>query len=138
MLDVQAHTDASSAGLWAVVSDLTAWPQHLPTVDALTPLQTTEPAVGARYRVRQPGLPPATWRITEWEPLRGFTWVSRTVGLTTTATHHIVADEDGCALRLTLDWRGPLAWLVRRRWAGLGTDYLTTEATTFAAMAARP
>ena len=136
MLTHAATSAASPAQVWTVLSDLALWPARLPTVKALTPLDGPEPAVGRRYRLRQPGLAPATWRVTRWEPGRGFTWVSRMPGVTTTATHDLTPTESGgTTISLGIAWDGPLAGLVRRRFSTLTQENLATEATTFSALA---
>jgi hypothetical protein len=136
MLTHTATSAASPAQVWTVLSDLAQWPARLPTVDALTPLDGPEPAVGRRYRLRQPGLATATWRVTRWEPGRGFTWVSRMTGVTTTATHDLTpTGGGGTSISLGIAWDGPLAGLVRRSFSTLTQEYLATEATTFTALA---
>ena len=78
MIDVTRESTAPVDRLWSTISDVRHWPQWLPTVDAVTPLDPDRPdEVGASYTVEQPGLPTAVWTITAWEEGRSFTWESR-------------------------------------------------------------
>ena len=69
--------------------------------------------LGSRARLRQPGLPPLTWELTELQQGTQFTWVCRLPGVTAIARHEIIASETGSRLELTtLTWTGPFAGLV--------------------------
>ncbi len=130
----QAISTASPDRLWEVLSALANWPDHLPTFEAVDAVgdAARDPGVGREFDVRQPGLPPARYEITEWIDGSAFTWVARSFGVRTTATHTITAHGQGCALVLTVDWSGPLAPLVRLL-AGRRTQrYIDTEASTLA------
>ena len=123
--DIQASIEAA----WSCMVAVEAWPAWLPTVRSVEPLQDGPLAVGSRYRLRQPRLPSAVWRVTELEPGRSFAWESRSPGSVGVGEHCLTArGPDACTahLRLTLD--GPLsgvvAWLGGRR---IG-DYVATEA----------
>jgi len=63
-------------------------------------------------RLKQPGLPPLTWELTELRQGAQFAWVCRLPGVTATARHEIIASETGSRLELTTTWTGPLAGLV--------------------------
>ena len=64
---------------------------------------------GARARVKQPGLPSLVWQVTDVDAGTRFTWVTRTPGLATAATHEVSAAPGGSRLTLTVRWTGPLA-----------------------------
>lgn len=59
--------------VWAVMSDIEAWPEWTPTVTRVELLDPGPLAVGQRARVLQPRLPAAVWRITALGPGRSFT-----------------------------------------------------------------
>lgn len=136
MIESHASSAASVEGLWAVVADVTAWPRHLPTFRAVTHLSDSAVGgLGSRFEVRQPGLPVATYEVTEWVPGASFTWVARSPGVVTVARHAITALETGSRLDLHVEWDGPLApplrLLVRRR----AQRMIDLEATTLARVA---
>jgi hypothetical protein len=92
-------------------------------------------AVGSRYEVRQPGLPKAVWEVTDWRPGSSFTWVSTSPGIRSEAVHTVTADVEGSTLDLSLQWSGPLAWLLERLLGRKARGMVETEATTFARLA---
>lgn len=138
MYRASASSTASTADLWAVVTDVTRWPDHLDTFTSITPAADSPVAsgVGARFDVRQPGLAATVYEVTEWEPTTSFVWVSRSAGVTTEATHRIEATPAGSTVALTLDWRGPLAPLLRLAIGRRVTSMIELEASTFARIAA--
>ncbi|PSK87478.1 polyketide cyclase/dehydrase/lipid transport protein [Murinocardiopsis flavida] len=129
--------DASADRLWSLVGDLPAWGAMLPSVDSVRRLGAAEVpiGVGARFAVRQPGLPAAVYEVTEWSPGRSFTWVARSPGVVTTCRHIIEAEGAGSRLRLSIEWTGPLAGLVRLLIAGKARRMVESEAATFARLA---
>ena len=67
--------------------------------------------VGHSARVRQPGLPPATWTVDEVVPGRVFAWTSRAPGVRTRAHHEVTPVGTGSQVRLTIEHSGPGARL---------------------------
>jgi len=138
MIEATANTSATPLRAWEVFSDVTAWPEMLPTVDAVEPIGGAEqrPAVDAAYVVRQPRLPKARWVITDWRPGEAFTWVSVAPGIRTTGVHEVAETSGGpTTIRVGIDWSGPMAWLARLFYSRLARRYLVAEATTFARVA---
>ena len=84
--------------------------------------------VGSTARVKQPKLPPATWRVTELVPGRSFTWVARAPGLTSTGSHELEEFEGVTSARLSLRQSGPLAPLMRLLIGRLTERYVELEA----------
>lgn len=143
MSEVLRHTHplpATPGRVWAVLSDVLAWPRWLPTVLAVDPEDPgAPPGVGARYAVRQPRLGTATWQVTDWRPDRGFVWVSRRPGVRSTATHELTAlGPDSTQLTLAIGWSGPLARPARAAYGRMTARYLATEAAALAARLAHP
>lgn len=143
MSEVLRHTHplpATPGRVWAVLSDVLAWPRWLPTVLAVHPEDPgAAPGVGARYAVRQPRLGTATWQVTDWRPDRGFVWVSRRPGVRSTATHALTAlGPDSTLLTLAIGWSGPLARPARAAYGRMTARYLATEAAALAARLAHP
>jgi uncharacterized protein YndB with AHSA1/START domain len=123
----QVEIAASPASVWAVMSDVERWSEWTASIRSVTPQQQGPLAVGHRYRVLQPKLPPAVWEVTELDPGRAFTWVNRSPGLTSTGVHGI--DERGgqATVMLRIEQGGSLAFLTRP-FAGLTRRYVDTEA----------
>lgn len=137
MFTARAIATAPVDRLWTVLSDVTAWPDHLPTFTSVTLIGGPTPmGLGSRFVVRQPGLPAATYEVTDWEPGRGFTWVARSIGVATTATHVATASEVGRWLDLTIRWDGPVARPLQLMLGRRVQRMIELEATTLARVAA--
>jgi hypothetical protein len=110
------------------MADVTRWPEWTASITSVALDAGQWLQVGARARIRQPGLPPATWVVTELEPGRGFTWVSESPGVEARARHVIEPAESGSRVTLSVNYEGVLgplvAWLLR----GKTEQYLLLEA----------
>lgn len=132
----QSCSSASVSQLWDVVSDVTRWPDYLQTFVEVSEVDGAGPGdIGRRFRVRQPGLPSTVYAVTAWVAGSGFTWVARAPGVTTTATHAVAMRDDGSQLTLTVDWRGPLAPVVRLLLGAKTQRLIEIEASTLARVA---
>lgn len=137
------ETSASIAAprdeIWRVLSDVAAWPEWLPTVSSVEPLDSRPLAVGSRYRVRQPRLQPATWVVTELEPARRFVWVARSLGLRMVAEHTVDERAPGVStVALRFSFNGLLAPVVGRLFGSLTQSYLVREAASLKQRAEAP
>ena len=136
MIEASSTSSAPPDRLWLVVSEVERWGERLPT---FTSVQAVEPwravGVGSRFEVRQPALPSATYEVTDWEPGRSFTWVARSPGVTTTATHTVTARDGGSAVDLALDWSGPLAPVIRLLLGRRAQGMVESEAQTMCRLA---
>ncbi len=122
MIEVAGHRSCTPDELGPVLSGVRDRASWLPPVDAVQPVEPERPdEVGASYVVDQPGLPRATWPITEWEPGRSFAWTSRSTAVVSIGRHEMLpgdraggsgGEADGTTIRLALEWTGPLAGLV--------------------------
>lgn len=129
MVQLKHSTPLQADVLWKVLSDLDGWASWLPTIDAIRPQEPGSPAqVGAAYILDQPGLPRATWTITEWRPGAGFTWESRAVGVRSTGRHELTPTGQGTDVTLSLDWTGPASGLVRLAHGRKTRRYVEREA----------
>ena len=133
-LETRTTTNAAPERVWAVLSDLDAWPEWLPTVDSLEREESGRPhEVGAAYMVKQPRLPRARWVITDWRAGEGFVWESRTLGARTTGTHDLAPTADGgTEIVLGVEWNGPLAGLARLMFGRLTQRYIDAESAALA------
>ena len=114
--------------IWSVMANVKLWPEWTPSVRHVTLLTPGPLRVGSRVRLRQPGFPPARWRVTELEVDRGFTWVSGAPGLRVVARHRIEPLDGGCRVTLAISYDGLLgplfAWWTRN----VNYRYLAMEA----------
>ena len=106
--------NAAPGQVWQVMADVTCWSEWTPSITRIVTLTPGPLGVGGRVRIHQPGLPPAFWRITEWVPDRGFTWVSRIPGIRVTARHEMTGRNNDCRVTLSLDYEGLLGGLLAR------------------------
>ena len=124
-VEIQAPADR----VWAVVRDVERWPEWTPSVTSIQLSDHGRFAVGSRVRVRQPGLPPALWRITEVDDQRrSFTWVARSPGVHVTARHSVEAHASGSRAMLSIRYAGLLGPLVARLIGDRNERYLDMEA----------
>ena len=135
MIRSTARSAATPDRLWSLASDVERWGDRLPTVDSVRPLAGGPIGTGSRFEVRQPGLPKATWEVTDWQPGRSFTWVSTSPGIRSTAVHTVQEDGDGSRLDLSLAWSGPLARVLELLIGRKAQGMVETEARTFARLA---
>ena len=132
--DRAVHADPDR--LWGLISQVTRWAELLPTVQRVRGRVAGQaPAVGARYAIKQPGIPVLVYEISEWKPGEGFTWIASSPGVRTVGTHAAIPAPDGSTLRLSLRWEGPLAVVVERLFGRRTNTYVQREADTFARLA---
>ena len=81
--------------VWRLISDVARWPEWLPTVTRVEPLGAAELAPGAQYRIEQPRLRPAIWRVTRLEPPQRFSWASGGPGLQVVGDHELTPAPGG-------------------------------------------
>jgi uncharacterized membrane protein len=117
--------------VWRVLSDVAAWPEWLPTVTSVQPLDDKTLSVGHRYVVHQPKLRPATWRVTELEPPRRFVWLAQSPGLQMVAEHVVEEGLPGTTkVVLRFSFAGLLAGLLGRLFRSVTESYLAKEAAS--------
>jgi uncharacterized membrane protein len=111
--DASIEIDAPIEVVWDVFTAVAQWPEMTASVKRVEGADGPELAVGRTFRIKQPGLPRVSWKVTELTPERSWTWVSKTPGNTTAASHELSALDDGRTLvRQWIDQRGPGGWLV--------------------------
>jgi uncharacterized membrane protein len=120
---------APRESVWRVLAAVAAWPQWLPTVTSVEPLDGQSLAISSRYKIIQPKLRPATWTVTALEPLRHFTWQSQSPGVLVVAEHIVnerTPDSSQVVLRISLS--GFLSPIVGRVVRSITERYLAQEA----------
>ena len=129
--EASASIRASVESIWPVLSDVLHWNGWTPTILQVEALDGDEIAQGRRFRVHQPRLRPAIWRVTSVEPPTRFTWEARAIGMRMTADHVLARTAPGGTdLTLAFSFAGPLGGLVGRMTGRLVQSYLDTEATS--------
>lgn len=124
-VDIAAPVDR----VWHVLTDVESWPQWTASMTDVRRLDSGPLAVGSAARIRQPQLLPAVWTVTEFVPPTTFTWISVSLGLTTTAIHELTAVSDGTTiLHQVIDQIGLLAPILGPMAAGLTRRYVAMEA----------
>jgi len=121
--------DAPAAVVWNTLIDVERWPDWTASMGRVERLDGDRWDLGTRARVTQPKLGTAVWEITAVEPGRSFTWQSHRPGITTIASHEILAVADGSAsVTLGIDQRGALAAVIGVLFGGLTRRYIEMEA----------
>jgi ligand-binding SRPBCC domain-containing protein len=119
---------AAPERVWAVMSDLDRWHEWTPSIRGITRQGGAPFATGTRVVIRQPKFPPAQWTITNVQPGRSFTWVSRAPGMQVTGTHAITATEGGSRVTLSLHYEGAVGRWLARLTRGITERYVGYEA----------
>lgn len=112
----------------AVMIDVARWHEWTASIRRVAILGGGALAVGRRALVRQPGVPPAFWKVTELDPARGFTWTSVAPGLLVIGRHYAEPTDGGCRATLSLDYTGFFGALMARLTLGINDKYLAMEA----------
>jgi len=122
------------AAVWDVYADVPHWPRWTRSVTSAEYVVGDSLADGARVRVRQPRLPVTTWEVTEIVPGRSWSWVARSPGSRTTASHELRPRADGHTdVVQTIVHEGWAGNLVGRLLASQTRRYLAMEAEGLAA-----
>jgi hypothetical protein len=114
--------------VWSVLQDVERWPEWTRSTTLVRWLDPGALSVGSLARLHQPGLLPATWRVTELEANHNFTWVTTTPGVRITAGHLIERREAGVRVTLSLTVAGLLGPMVARLTRSLIERYINMEA----------
>ena len=119
---------APPARVFAVMSDIERWHEWTASVTSIRQLDPGPLAVGTRALIRQPKFPPALWKVTDVEPGRGFTWVSRAPALRVFAHHFVEPQGTGTRATLSLRYEGFLGKAMARMTRDITERYLDLEA----------
>jgi len=121
------NIDAPPAKVFAVLCDVERWPEWTSTMTAVRRVEGGPFMLGSTAHVRQPGLRPAVWRVTEFEDQRNFTWATRSPGLRMSAGHLIEPQGTGSRVTLSFELSGFMAPVVSWLYGSLIERYITTE-----------
>ena len=117
--------------VWRALSDVTAWPDWLPTVVKVEPLDGQGLSLGARFVIQQPKLRPTTWVVSELQQPRRFVWVARAPGLKMIAEHTVEDDVPAkSTVILRFSFTGLLGGIIGRVFHAITKRYLAQEAAS--------
>jgi len=106
---------APSPLVWAQITNVEAWPEWAPQMKRLELIDAGPLRLGSRVRVSPKGLPANTWRVTEFEDGRLFTWETTLIpGLRLSGGHELTGNGERTSTEFWLDAGGPLGALVGR------------------------
>jgi ribosome-associated toxin RatA of RatAB toxin-antitoxin module len=126
-----ASITASRGRVWSVLSDVAAWPEWLPTVTKVEPLDGNSLRVGARFVLRQPKLLPATWTVSALEHPVRFVWVAGLPGLRMVGEHTITEDTPSSShVELRFTFAGLLGGIIGRHFRAITQTYIEQEAAS--------
>lgn len=80
---------APAPAVWPVLAGVSAWPEFIGPVEAVTPLDGPNLKPGARFEVRQKGVRTTVWTVTELDPSRRFAWEAEAGGVSLRAEHRM-------------------------------------------------
>lgn len=121
--------DAQAPVVWDVFSDVERWPDWTASVTRLVALDGPGLEVGKRFEIKQPRMPKLVWEVTEVTPGAAWTWVQRSPGGLTVASHRVTAlSADRTRVDQQIDQRGPVGTLVGLFMRPMTRRYLDLEA----------
>lgn len=110
------------------MTDVEKWPEWTQSVQSVKRLDSGPFRLGSRARIKQPKFLPAIWEVTDIDPPRSFTWVTRSPGVIASGKHRVEPTARGSKATLSVAYAGMLGGLVARLLAGLTDRYLMYEA----------
>jgi hypothetical protein len=129
-------TNADLERAWTALERVTSYPRWTASVSTVEALDGPALAPGNRFRIRQPGLPPTVWRVSDVRQGSFFAWDSRVPGVYTVGYHRLDPEADGTTrIRIGIRQTGALAWLVALFTAARTRRYLRLEAAGLKAAA---
>lgn len=111
---IQHRLDIAAAPnrVWELTTNVEALPDCTPTMTEVVLLEPGPLEVGSTARIKQPAQRAKVWTVTELEPERRFTWTTRSLATTMTASHELTETPEGTANTLAVDIDGRLAPLI--------------------------
>jgi len=107
------RVEATPPDVWKALVDVEAWPAWASQFERIELLDSARLAQGSRVRIRPKAMLPATWRVTEFEEGRAFTWESSLApGLRVQGGHVLTPDAAATAAEFWLEASGVLGSLL--------------------------
>ena len=128
LFEIAVDVAAPPARVWQVMMDVEQWPEWTESVDKVKRLDSGPLRVGSRARIKQPRFLPAVWEVTELDPGRSFTWVTRSPGMVASGRHRVEPTAKGSRAILSVAYGGMLGGVAAKVLAGITDRYLMFEA----------
>ena len=126
--DSGVDIEAPATVVWDVFSDVERWPEWTDSVTTLVALDGPGLAVGKRFEIKQPRMPKLVWEVTDVAPGKSWTWVQRSPGGLTVASHDVTAiAANRTRVRQQIDQRGPVGAVVGLLMRRMTRRYLELE-----------
>jgi hypothetical protein len=123
------EVDASAEVVWDVFSDVERWHEWTASVSRIVALDGSGIAVGKRFEIKQPRMPKLVWEVADLTPGSAWTWVQRSPGGLTVASHDVhPLSQDRARVRQSIDQRGPIGTTVGVLMRRMTRRYLELEA----------
>ena len=119
--------DAPLEIVWSVFTDVERWPTWASSFTSVE-LIDGPMRLGAKARIRQPGLPTVVWQVTQWDPGHSWTWTAKSPGARTDASHVLTRAGSGTVAEQSIVSSGPIGRLAAFVWRSLTRRYLAIEA----------
>ncbi len=105
--------EAPPEEIWAVLVDVEAWPTWASQFERIDRLDAGPIAFGSRVLVKPKKMPARTWKITNYEEGRSFTWGSPlSPGVRVIGGHSLTPAGDGTTAEFWLEAHGPIGTLL--------------------------
>jgi hypothetical protein len=121
---------------WAALAAVTTYPRWTASMSTVDPLDGPALQVGNRFRIKQPGLPPTVWRVSDVRDGESFAWEASFPGVHTVAYHRLNRNSDGTTqVTIGLRQTGVLSGLIALLTAAKTRRFLQLEAAGLKAAA---
>ena len=101
------HIAAPAPDVWMALVDVEAWPGWASQFRRIELLDPAPLKQGSRVRIRPKGMLASTWRVSEYDQGRSFTWESSPVpGLRVRGGHVLAPEADGSSAEFWLEAGG--------------------------------
>lgn len=119
------HADAEK--LYGIWTDIEKWNSWTKSVKSISFLENHKFDIDGKAIVEQLKLSPAAWTITAIKANECFTWQTKKMGVTISATHTITSTATGAIAASALIYKGFLAGILYKVSLKLISQYLTME-----------
>ena len=116
--------------VWCALSDVAKWPEWLPVVSKVEPLDGERLSIGSRFVVHQPELRPVTWVVTELAERSRFVWVALTRPIHARRTQRSSPIFDRLKGDLAVFFQGLLGPIMGRMFRSMTESNLAQEAAS--------
>src|SRR5262249_17787769 len=107
-VEIKAVIAAPPDLIWPVLIDVERWQEWTASIISIQRLEDGTFGLGSTARIRQPKLREMTWRVTNFQPQRGFVWEAKSWGVYTVGEHWVTAHPEGSTLLLRVCQNGLL------------------------------